>query len=506
MLLFLAACNNDNLSGTPEHIIDQVKINVIETENYKVAPVTTPQDIKSYGWSQTCGIPVLSEEDKTSFTFNFTAPELHEDQQYCFEFNATTSKNTKYTTKTTINVVAPTLELYIDNASLPTLHQLMHIIESYEENLTRTRFISWGRVSITDEQVRDMLNISTFPLVSNNTSQKLVDAVKSYAQSKNRLNIEIYSNTTHALKNIKPIISSLSGNPNVNIAEINLYDDGSAEYINLYNWKNTPNKIDALNADLLVMKDYVEGYSTQSPSYMSSRYNWHKLYDTEYHFLRADYLTIEPNLNDLRDYLGNSLEQMDWGKFEQLSKAKQQLFLSIVGFDKDSLEKSYANSPNKNFVFTGTTTWAGNETREFYAKQQINVINNAINETSPLYLGEEYDLFFKGHPRGGDINNMILNAFKDMINIPASISFEVLMMTGSLPDKVAGIASSLYFTIPAEKVDFIVFTSSDDITDREEALKSPLVQVMMKLGIVEKQAVQFWSDLPNCESGVCINN
>nr|WP_276516366.1 hypothetical protein [Shewanella sairae] len=121
-------------------------------------------------------------------------------------------------------------------------------------------------------------------------------------------------------------------------------------------------------------------------------------------------------------------------------------------------------------------TWAGNETREFYAKQQINVINN-----------------------------MILNAFKDMINIPASISFEVLMMTGSLPDKVAGIASSLYFTIPADKVDFIVFTSSEDITDREEALKSPLVQVMMTLGIVEEESVQFWSDLPNCDSGVCVN-
>ncbi|TLS74668.1 hypothetical protein [Photobacterium damselae] len=149
--------------------------------------------------------------------------------------------------------------------------------------------------------------------------------------------------------------------------------------------------------------------------------------------------------------------------------------------------------------------WAGGETKEYYAQQQVNVINNAINDTSPYYLGEDYDLFFKGHPAGGIINDIILGNFPDMINIPAKISFEVLMMTGMLPDTVAGIASSLYFTIPADKVNFIVFTSSDTITDREEALKSPLVQVMLTLGIVKEKDVLFWADLPDCSSGVCID-
>ncbi|GIU52822.1 hypothetical protein TUM4438_46330 [Shewanella sairae] len=356
MALFLVACNSDSSNEAPVHIIEKVKVDVVETERYKVTPVTIPQNVKSFEWTQTCGTPILSTEDQNSLSFNFIAPELHEDEQYCFEFNGTANDNTKYTTKTTVTVIAPTLELYIDNASLPTLHQLMHIVESYDENPTRERFISWGRVSVNDTEIREMLNISSFPLVSNNTSQKLVDAVKKYSLNKNRLNVEIFSNTTHALNNIKPIISALSDNSKVNVAEVNLYDDGSAEYINLYNWRNATNKIDALEADVLVMKDYVEGSSTQSPNYMSSRYNWHKLYDTEYHFLRADYLTVEPELNDLRDYLGDSLEQMDWNAFESLSKTKQQLFLSIVGFNKDSLEKDYAKSPNKNFVFTGTTS------------------------------------------------------------------------------------------------------------------------------------------------------
>ena len=94
--------------------------------------------------------------------------------------------------------------------------------------------------------------------------------------------------------------------------------------------------------------------------------------------------------------------------------------------------------------------------------------------------------------------------FPTMIDIPSKISFEVLMMTDMLPDAVAGMASSLYFTIPSDKIQFIVFTSSDTITDRETALKSPLVQVMIKLGIVKEENVLFWADLPNCDTGICI--
>ncbi|MGL5352177.1 MAG: hypothetical protein ACRDA5_02480 [Clostridium sp.] len=293
---------------------------------------------------------------------------------------------------------------------------------------------------------------------------------------------------------------------NVEVSEVNLFDDGSAEYIDLYKWKDTENKIGLLAGNLVVLKKYLNKESQEKPDFVSSRYNWHKIYNTKYFFLRKDYLDLETKLNDLSEYLDSSLQQMSWSEFEKLSTYKKKLLLSIIGFDKDKLLQQFNESELPNFVFTGTTTWSGGENREFYAKQQINVINNAINETSPYYLGQVYDLFFKGHPRGDDINEYILSNFSDMTNIPAAVSFEVLMLTGMLPDKVAGIASSLYFTIPGDNVEFIVFTSSDDVNDREEALKSPLVQVMLKLNIVRESDVLFWSDLPNCETGICISN
>ncbi|MBE8128672.1 hypothetical protein IC627_04225 [Photobacterium damselae subsp. piscicida] len=33
--------------------------------------------------------------------------------------------------------------------------------------------------------------------------------------------------------------------------------------------------------------------------------------------------------------------------------------MDIVGFDKEQLQQQYSQSPLPNFIFTGTTTWAG---------------------------------------------------------------------------------------------------------------------------------------------------
>ncbi len=498
--ILLSACNDNQ--NTVDVVVSTVNDNVIENNTYQVKPIDTPTTFDFYSWIQTCGTPILKDDEKYSLSFDFVAPELDQDEKFCFEFTGDVDGK-RYVTQTNLTVVAPTLEVYVDHASLPSLQQLMKIIQQKNKYSQNERFISWGRIGLTEDNA-EKLNAHIYPLAGNNTSQELVDAVIDYADSKNRLNLELNTNTGHSFRNIAPILRATSSKNNILISNINLYDDGSAEYVSLYNWKDTDNKSQKLSESFLVLKDYLNGISSEKPNGIYSIYNWHQLYHSSYYFLRKDYLTVETKLHDLREYLGGSLKQMSWDGFSQLSKGDKELFLNIVGFDQEKLQQEYQQSELPNFVFTGTTTWAGGETKEYYAQQQVNVVNNAINETSPYYLGREHDLFFKGHPRGGIINDIILGSFNNMIDIPAKVSFEVLMMTGMLPDTVGGIASSLYFSIPAEKVSFIVFTSSDTITDREDALKSPLVQVMMTLGIVKEKDVLFWSDLPDCSSGVCI--
>ncbi|MCG9962551.1 hypothetical protein [Shewanella cutis] len=502
IFIFLNGCGSDS----PSRVVNTQKENltIVENQYYTLEPYLIDTSYDSFKWVQVCGVPVLNNQDENSLSIDFLAPESDKDQKYCFEFTGHKGNDT-YVKSYDVTVVAPTVEVYIDHASLPTLQQLMHMVEEHDKDDTTKRFVSWERVKLS-ETAQDILNAKFFNIVNNNISTQFIDAIVNYAKNKNRVNVKLFSNTAVSITNLSPIIKALKSSANATISKINLYDDGSFEYMDLYSWKESDSKIELLDRDSILLKSYLDGESDVRPQAMSARYNWHRIYNVNYNFLRKDYLDVEPKLNDFREYLGDSLTQMQWDQFSKMPLYKQKLLLSIVGFDKAKLQSQYDSSSLPNFVFTGTTTWAGGETREFYAKQQVNVINNAINETSPYYLGRDYDLFFKGHPRGEDINDYIISSFEDITNIPASVSFELLLMTGMIPDKVAGVASSLYFTIPADNVDFIVFTSSEDITDREEALKSPLVQVMMKLNIVKEDNVLFWSDLPNCESGVCISH
>nr|BAJ07170.1 sialyltransferase-tamavidin 2 fusion protein [synthetic construct] len=492
--------------NTQSIIKNDINKTIIDEEYVNLEPINQSNiSFTKHSWVQTCGTQqLLTEQNKESISLSVVAPRLDDDEKYCFDFNGVSNKGEKYITKVTLNVVAPSLEVYVDHASLPTLQQLMDIIKSEEENPTAQRYIAWGRIVPTDEQMKE-LNITSFALINNHTPADLVQEIVKQAQTKHRLNVKLSSNTAHSFDNLVPILKELNSFNNVTVTNIDLYDDGSAEYVNLYNWRDTLNKTDNLKIGKDYLEDVINGINEDtSNTGTSSVYNWQKLYPANYHFLRKDYLTLEPSLHELRDYIGDSLKQMQWDGFKKFNSKQQELFLSIVNFDKQKLQNEYNSSNLPNFVFTGTTVWAGNHEREYYAKQQINVINNAINESSPHYLGNSYDLFFKGHPGGGIINTLIMQNYPSMVDIPSKISFEVLMMTDMLPDAVAGIASSLYFTIPAEKIKFIVFTSTETITDRETALRSPLVQVMIKLGIVKEENVLFWADLPNCETGVCI--
>ncbi|CEO41947.1 PKD domain-containing protein [Photobacterium kishitanii] len=504
-LVLLTACNNSEDYTPPIHKLD-INQTVTDEENVKLEPTNQSNIIfTKHSWVQTCGTQqLLTTQNKESISLSIMAPRLEKDEKYCFDFNGVNDKGDKYITKVILNVVSPSLEVYVDHASLPALQQLMDIIKSEEQNPTTQRYISWWRINPTDEQMKE-LNITRFPLINNHTSSELVQAIVKQAQTKHRLNVKLSSNTARSFYNLMPILKALNTFNNVTITNIDLYDDGSAEYVDLYNWRNSVNKIYNLQLGKDSLEDVISGVTDNySGSEIASIYNWQQLYPTKYHFLRKDYLTLEPSLHELRDYLGDSLKQMQWDGFKKFNSKQQELFLSIVGFDKQKLQNEYNSSNLPNFVFTGTTVWAGDHEKEYYANKQIDVIDNAINESSPYYLGKSYDLFFKGHPGAGIINTLIMQNFPTMIDIPSIISFEVLMMTDMLPDAVAGMASSLYFTIPSDKIKFIVFTSSDTITDRETALQSALVQVMIKLGIVKEENVLFWADLPNCETGICI--
>lgn len=504
-LLLLLLLISDALAN--QESVEYINRDVIEGEKFYLFGDNVFSDKSILSWTQTCGEPASLSFDDSSMRFFFLAPKSATDLSYCFSVVIRKGTGEVILSQFNFRVVAPTLEVYIDPASIPALNHLLYIIDTYEENASRARFVAWSRIDVShNSSIKKLLNIETFPLKNkNDISDEMVAAIKDKSLKTERLNIELFTNAKWSMNHISTIARMLSNiKSGARISKIRIYDDGSSEYIDLYNWIESGGTASDLVSGKEALVTYLHGDSDVIPDFMRSKYNWHEIYNVDYYFIRPEYLRLESRLNGLYEHLHANLKRINYNIFSSLSEKKQQLFLDVVGFDRVKLVHDYGLSEDDNLIFTGTTTWNVGHERQFYADQQINVLRNVKYSTGALYPGKKYDFFFKGHPAGKDINKRIESAFDGMISIPSNISFEVLMMTGMLPDKIGGIASSLYLSLPRDKISFIVFSSTDDISNLHDAINSPLVQIMIKLNIISEHSVVFWSDLPDCSTGTCV--
>ncbi|MGL4668360.1 MAG: hypothetical protein ACRCWR_10580, partial [Saezia sp.] len=170
--------------------------------------------------------------------------------------------------------------------------------------------------------------------------------------------------------------------------------------------------------------------------------------------------------------------------FNGFSQKQKELFYDLTGFTPEKIKDQYSSSPNENFIFVGTNS--GTAT----AEQQIKIIAEA-KKTNSTIIDKSingYDLFFKGHP-SADYNQQIIDAH-DMMEIDNKIPFEVLIMTGTLPDAVGGMGSSVFFSLPKTIENKFVFYKAGVDFENDS-----LIQVMIKLGIVNADDIKLISEV-----------
>ncbi|HII3712664.1 TPA: sialyltransferase [Pasteurella multocida] len=383
-----------------------------------------------------------------------------------------------------------TITLYLDPASLPALNQLMDFTQNNEDK-THPRIFGLSRFKIPDNIITQYQNIHFVELKDNRPTEALFTILDQYPDN---IELDIHLNIAHSVQLIRPILAyRFKHLDRVSIQRLNLYDDGSMEYVDLEKEENKDISAEIKQAEKQLSHYLLTGkIKFDNPTI--ARYVWQSAFPVKYHFLNTDYFEKTEFLQPLKEYLAENYQKMDWTAYQQLTPEQQAFYLTLVGFNdevKQSLEVQQAK-----FIFTGTTTWEGNtDVREYYAQQQLNLLNLFTQAEGDLFIGDHYKIYFKGHPRGSEINDYILNNAKNITNIPANISFEVLMMTGLLPDKVGGVASSLYFSLPKEKISHIIFTSNKQVKSEEDALNNPYVKVMRRLGIIDESQVIFWDSL-----------
>ena len=123
-----------------------------------------------------------------------------------------------------------------------------------------------------------------------------------------------------------------------------------------------------------------------------------------------------------------------------LSPDKQKTFLSMIPYEKDVYVELMDESPKPNLIINGTSNDPENQ-RKY------------VGEVYEKYK-DDYDVFFEPHPADESYLDYE-TTFPGLKNIP-KMSFEfVMMFIGDKIDAIGGYPSTIYLTVPVEKVKFM---------------------------------------------------
>jgi len=378
------------------------------------------------------------------------------------------------------------LEIYIDRATLPTVQQAAMIAHNQSQN---PKLICWQRHPVNNEALLKGINATSFASIAL-LCQHAEKLLASHAHS----HITIYGNTYWS-KDLSKLIRHLSRISGVEINKLELIDDGSSEYQKMFHWQklSLSTQLNDLQTGLNNLKSYLTGHdnrlvrlltrhSNKLPRRISSFFNWHHLFPTTYHMLRLDYLD-KPDLSQLKRHLGDNTQQIRWDYISNniFNAEQQSLFyqlLNVSAKDQDLIQVS-ESQPKAEFIFIGVDSTSAS------SELQTKVIADSRQESGVIPQINAKKMQFKGHPFA-NFNQAIIDAHQ-MSQMPSMIPFETLIMTGNLPQKIGGMASSLYFSLPDDyHIEYIVFSGS-----KLDLKEHALLQIMLYLKVITPERIYF---------------
>lgn len=235
--------------------------------------------------------------------------------------------------------------------------------------------------------------------------------------------------------------------------KVTLLSDGTGTYdifskVTDQRWGEIVDEVEALNWNMdknRIQPRLAEFDSYDRAYYLATRPN--------YRLLLQDGNLLEPS----SEFMGEQMRKMSLMSItplqllNNLTAKRQETFYKMASFDKDGFAAKFDKSSKKNLVIIGTNTGSNGE-------PQINYVQSVVNK-----YGGEYDIFFKPHP--SDPNSRDFETlFPGLTLLPGQMPFEIFVW--SLMDKIdviGGYQSTVFLTVPVEKVKFIFGAPSADI-------------------------------------------
>ncbi|MFQ1023182.1 hypothetical protein ACIWO4_07755 [Avibacterium paragallinarum] len=393
--------------------------------------------------------------------------------------------------------------IYFDVATLPSLNMIFDLLKQKENNEIE-RIVGFSRFELDETILKHFPdNKISFHKVDLDSklelfAKKILEIIKN---SPTKYALTIHTNLCHSLVIIPKLMSILNlVKHKYYIEQLYLYDDGSSDYLDLYNQRD--NNLALLfktakkNTSLRLKQEIIYYFPRVHPyrliykvirkfkflrkyfhfTYLN-KYTWHTLFPTKYIVLCPEYFETDKKMSYINKELEKHFTKMNFQKFHTLTSENKSLFLHFINIDSQQLHTLARTLKQKNtLILTGTTTWK--DERLEFAKLQANLLKNLIDTNF-----KNYHILFKGHPAATDINTFIIDTLK-IESIPENIPLEILIILDLLPDTICGMPSSIYFSLPKEKVGKLIFLENKYIenTNPEKLTKfEKLISVILKI-------------------------
>lgn len=345
-------------------------------------------------------------------------------------------------------------EPYATNPALSEMVEFAKLPKSARKLIAWHRFPNRKNVVDLKEYNAEEITIYNKEGFYGLSTQKVLQRVSQIYSENPDTRFVFYVNLTHQNITLVPFLKIL---PKKNIAHIHLFEDGYGEFFkraHIYTNNNRPFDPDSVKKMTYAHKGLIPWETVYNISI-------HKLYPATYHLMHADKMSWDPNLKYLNAWWKDAhIKQIDFNDLRRtMTEEQKQTVYKLAGFDYKKFYPLMHGKPTVLYTFGFTF---GDKKRE---RAELNLLASLKTGKLKQLTGDKpYRWFYKSHP---SLNAKHFTAeldalFPDMIEIPAQIPFEILILADCKPTLTAGFGSSLFYSLTADDVLAYVKRSTND--------------------------------------------
>ena len=351
-----------------------------------------------------------------------------------------------------IPIKKPEIHIFFEGfATAPEFSQMIEFAKLPKET---KKIIAWhrfpNRKNVIDLDAYNTIEID-LPTEEGNIKEKVytVSSAIQKIADENPASVLVFHTSFDKVQNsLKPLLNMF---PKNRIKHIHLYEDG---YGDIFKWTDKilnaktfykPN----LKQETLNLLDSNSNQEWKIAHVFGLRYH----YNVSYHFLNVNKIKHDKRFKKMFSTIKDAdLREINFDTLANtLTEEQKHLIYSLCGFDYDTFFPQIKNK--KTIVFVMGYHF-GNP--NYIAAEQtiLHKLKNNQLEGFPFADSPNYTWFYKAHP---SLNAKIdkekfEHQFPDMIEIPAQVPFEVLILAGLKPTLTAGFSSSLFFSLSPNDV------------------------------------------------------